>query len=63
MQIPYDIEFVENRPLVVAKAVALQKPPSAWLGAGRSGEQDVVDAILRWAHRLVQRMDDTRRPR
>ena len=60
MQIPYDIEFVENRPLVVAKAIALQKPPTTWLGAGRTGEQDVLDAILRWAHRLVQRMDATR---
>jgi hypothetical protein len=34
MQIPYDLEFVENRPLVAAKVVALQKQPTVWLGAG-----------------------------
>jgi hypothetical protein len=58
MQIPYDLEFVENRPLVPAKAVALPEPPPAWLGAGRIGDQDVLDAILRWMHRLVRRIDE-----
>jgi len=58
MQIPYDLEFVENRPLVGAKAVALPKEPTVWLGAGHSGDQDVLDSILRWAHRLLRRMDE-----
>ena len=58
MQIPYDLEFVENRPLVRAKAVALPQPPPVWLGAGRAGDQDVLDAFLRWAHRLLRRIDE-----
>jgi hypothetical protein len=57
MQIPYDLEFVENRPLVVAKAVALPKQPAVWLGAGRLGEQDVLDSLLSWVHRVVRRME------
>ena len=57
MQIPYDLEFVENRPLVGAKAVALPEPPPVWLGAGRAGDQDVLDEILRWVHRVVRRAE------
>ena len=61
MQIPYDLEFVENRPLVAAKVVALHKQPTVWLGAGRAEEdQDVLDAVLRWMHRLVRRVEASR---
>jgi hypothetical protein len=61
MQIPYDLEFVENRPLVAAKVVALQKQPTVWLGAGRAEQdQDVLDAVLLWMHRLVRRMEASR---
>src|SRR4051812_459697 len=60
MQIPYDLEFVENRPVVGAKAIALPEHPAAWLGAGRPGADDAFDALLRWAHRLLRRMESTR---
>ena len=47
MQIPYDLEFVENRPAVAVRAVALSKPtsPSPW------------DALLHWAFRLIRRFE------
>ena len=62
MQIPYDLEFVENRPLVGAgaKAVALPKQPVVWLGAGRTGEEDAFDALLRWAHRVLRSIESSR---
>ena len=45
----------------VQKVVALHKQPSVWLGAGRSEEdQDVLDSVLRWMHRLVRRMEASR---
>jgi len=45
MQIPYDLEFVENRPAVAVHAVALYKPTSPW------------DALLHWAFRLIRRFE------
>ncbi len=45
MQIPYDLEFVENRPAVAIRAVALNKPTSPW------------DALLHWAFRLIRRFE------
>ena len=44
MQIPYDLEFVENRPVAV-RALALVKPTSPW------------DALLHWAFRLIRRFE------
>lgn len=45
MQIPYDLEFVENRPAVTLRAVALPKPASPW------------DSLLHWAFRLIRRFE------
>jgi hypothetical protein len=45
MQIPYDLEFVENRPAVAVRALALNKPMSPW------------DALLHWAFRLIRRFE------
>jgi hypothetical protein len=44
MQIPYDLEFVENRPVAI-RAVALSRPTSPW------------DALLHWAFRLIRRFE------
>jgi hypothetical protein len=55
MQIPYDLEFIENRPTV--RAIAMREPHPAWR-AGRPGrEDDALDALLRWAHRLLRRLE------
>jgi hypothetical protein len=58
MQIPYDLEFVENRPRVPARAIALAKPLPGWHGGRRVREPDVFDALLRWAHRLIGRIEN-----
>ncbi len=59
MQIPYDLEFIENRPTVRVKAVALDdtipfRPASA--GKARPGG-DAFDALLRWVHRMITRLE------
>jgi hypothetical protein len=54
MQIPYDLEFVENRPTV--RAIALHEPFPAWRPERRR-QEDAFDALLRWMHRLLQRFE------
>jgi hypothetical protein len=54
MQIPYDLEFVHNRPTSGVRAVALDD--SYALARGRR-EPDVFDSMLRWLHRLIGRLD------
>ena len=57
MQIPYDLEFVENRPTVQVRAVALDDTyPFARSRKGRT-EKDVFDALLHWVHRVISRLD------
>jgi hypothetical protein len=57
MQIPYDLEFVENRPAIAARAVALREPIVA-LRAGRPGrEHDAMDALLQWVFRMLRRFE------
>jgi hypothetical protein len=63
MQIPYDLEFVENRPRVPARAIALAKPLPGWNGGRRVREPDVFDALLLWAHRLIGRIENPNRHR
>jgi len=55
MQIPYDLEFVENRPTV--RAIAMQKPFSAWRVERPAREEDAFDSLLRWVHRLLLRLE------
>ena len=55
MQIPYDLEFVENRPTV--RAIAMHEPFSDWRAERRAREEDAFDALLRWVHRLLQRFE------
>ncbi len=56
MQIPYDIEFIENRPMVHARAAALHPQLPAWR-SDRSGQRDALDRLLHWAFRLLRRFE------
>jgi hypothetical protein len=55
MQIPYDLEFIENRPTVAARAVALPHP--VWRDRP-AGQRDVLDRLLHWAFRLLRRFEN-----
>jgi len=57
MQIPYDLEFVENRPTVLPRAVALPQPLPAWRGDRSASHRDALDRLLAWALRLVRRFE------
>jgi hypothetical protein len=54
MQIPYDLEFVENRPTVQVRAVALREPFPVWRN---ERPKDDFDALLAWVHRLLRRFE------
>ena len=57
MQIPYDIEFVENRPTIAARAAAIHPPLPAWRSERPSGQRDALDRLLHWAFRLLRRFE------
>ena len=57
MQIPYDLEFVENRPTVAVQAVAMRQPLPAWRGERTRGAHHGMDALLHWAFRLIRRFE------
>ena len=57
MQIPYDLEFIENRPTVAVHAVALRHPMPAWRGERARSGQHGMDALLHWAFRLIRRFE------
>lgn len=57
MQIPYDLEFVENRPMVVARAVALHQPMTVWRSERPSRQRDPFGRLLDWAFRLLRRFE------
>jgi hypothetical protein len=62
MQIPYDLEFVENRPAVQVRAVALDDTyPYARRGGRPAREEDAFDALLHWVHRMISRLENRRR--
>lgn len=57
MQIPYDLEFVESRPTVTARAVAMPRPfPGARFGRP-ARERDAFDVLLDWVHRMLNRLE------
>ena len=60
MQIPYDLEFVENRPAVRARTAALPEPMPGWGREQPWREHDAWDSLLRWAHALLRRLDAKR---
>lgn len=57
MQIPYDLEFVENRPQVGVRAVALDQPLHVWRSERPRDQQDFFDKALVWVHRLLRRFE------
>jgi hypothetical protein len=57
MQIPYDLEFVENRPRVAVRAVALHEPRMLRRSELPRDQQDVFDVLLSWAHRVLRRFE------
>jgi hypothetical protein len=57
MQIPYDLEFVENRPTVTARSVALPAPAPNWRHERPEAQRDAVDRLLHWAFRLLRRFE------
>ncbi len=59
MQIPYDLEFVENRPRVSVRALSLHEPLPSWRSERPKGQEDVFDALLAWAHRMLRRLEKT----
>ncbi len=63
MQIPYDLEFVENRPRVEipARAVALPESYGTWRGREAPSEEDAFDALLHWVHRVISRLESPHR--
>jgi hypothetical protein len=62
MQIPYDLEFVENRPTVQVRAVALDDT-YPFRAHGRGRREDAFDALLRWVHRMISRIETSRPPK
>lgn len=60
MQIPYDLEFVENRPTVTARtahAAAIHPHVPAWRSDRPAGQRDALDRLLHWAFRLLRRFE------
>ena len=56
MQIPYDLEFVENRPLVrVAARVGNRAPIRS--EAALPPAHDAIDRLLQWAFRILRRFE------
>lgn len=58
MQIPYDLEFVESRPTVSARAIALPEPMAPWHGERPRNERDAFDTLLHWAFRMLRRLEN-----
>jgi hypothetical protein len=56
MQIPYDLEFVENRPTVTVRALAMNESFPAWRSEPNN-RKDIFDALLAWMHRMVRRLE------
>jgi len=57
MQIPYDLEFVENRPTVSARAVAIAPSAPIWRAERPASQHDAVDRFLHWAFRFLRRFE------
>lgn len=57
MQIPYDLEFVENRPTVAVRAVAMRHPMAVGRGERPRAGHHGMDALLHWAFRLIRRFE------
>jgi hypothetical protein len=58
MQIPYDLEFVENRPAVQVRAMVLDDTLSFARAHGKTRRADAFDALLHWVHRMISRLEN-----
>ena len=56
MQIPYDLEFVENRPLVPVPVPVGRRPP-LHSEDGLPPSHDAIDRLLQWAFRILRRFE------
>lgn len=54
MQIPYDLEFVENRPLVPVPVPGKRTPIRS---EALPESHDAIDRLLRWAFRILRRFE------
>jgi hypothetical protein len=57
MQIPYDLEFVQSRPTVIVRAVAMDETFPAWASRRPNERPDGFDALLAWVHRMLRRFE------
>jgi len=57
MQIPYELEFVEGRPTVSARAIPMPEPFPVWPDARAHASHDVFDRLLLWAFRVIRRFE------
>ena len=57
MQIPYDLEFVENRPVVPAHVLAGAKRPPLRKPDALPAPHDAIDRLLQWAFRVLRRFE------
>ena len=56
MQIPYDLEFVENRLPVPVPVSAGSRPPLR-SEDGLPPSHDAIDRLLQWAFRILRRFE------
>ncbi len=54
MQIPYDLEFVENRPLVPVPVPGKRAPIRS---EALPESHDAIDRLLQWAFRILRRFE------
>jgi hypothetical protein len=56
MQIPYDLEFVEERSPVRVQAIAVERPFPVWPDR-RARRADVFDRLLLWVFQTIRRFE------
>jgi hypothetical protein len=57
MQIPYDLEFVENRPLVPVPLVVPGRRAPLRSEDAVPPSHDAIDRLLQWAFRILRRFE------
>lgn len=57
MQIPYDLEFVENRPVVSVHAVVAARREPLRRPDTLPQPHDAIDRLLQWAFRILRRFE------
>ncbi len=57
MQIPYDLEFVENRPVVSVDVAAAARRAPLRRPDALPPPHDAIDRLLQWAFRILRRFE------